>query len=298
MLSGAQGIPRRLYRRSRARLTAREESRFRTRLRHDPNAPELLLSPHFDDAVLDCWSLLAGERELQVMNLFAAAPAPGRLTPWDETTGASDSAERVRERVAEDARALALASREPHNLSFLDAQYRRGAPPSLEDLDREVGARLAGAARVYVPAGIGSHVDHLLARRYGRMLARAGMPVTLYAELPYCILHGWPGWVDGREPDPHRNVDAFWRSFLGDVPEVPDVREGTVIRLDSDAASCKLAAMRCYETQYACLDYGARGMLSDPEVHRFEVLWDLRHPGGRGHDPAPSSGATRPAAPA
>jgi LmbE family N-acetylglucosaminyl deacetylase len=270
-----QSVPRRVYQRVRAQRAAREEGRFSSQIAHDPTAPPLVLSPHFDDAVLDCWGVLTREDEVCVVNIFGGVPAPGRLTLWDATTGASDSAARVRERIAEDARALARAGREPANLDFLDAQYRRPPQPALTAIDRAVGASAPSASRVYVPAGIGSHPDHVLTRRYGRMLARGGMPVTMYAELPYCVLHGWPHWVDGREPDPHRNVDAFWQSFLDKVPEAPPLRSAHVRQLESEAASDKLAAMRCYETQFACLDHGARGLLDDPAIHGFEVSWDL-----------------------
>ena len=61
---------------------AREEGRFHSRLRGEEGAPELLLSPHMDDAVLDCWGLLAGERDLVVVNVFAGAPARGTLAQW------------------------------------------------------------------------------------------------------------------------------------------------------------------------------------------------------------------------
>jgi LmbE family N-acetylglucosaminyl deacetylase len=258
---------------------AYRERRFRSRLRMDPRAPELLLSPHLDDAVLDCWGLLGSERELRVVNLFTGAPAAGRLAPWDAITGARDSAERVRERAAEDALALGRAGRRPVNLPFLDAQYRRPPPaPSLEELDLALSSVVQSASRIHVPAGLGEHPDHLLARRYGRMLLRAGIPVHVYAELPYCVRHGWPSWVDGREPDPHRDVDAFWRSSLERVAEMPPLRSAHVERLDDEAASAKLAAMSCYATQMPCLDYGASGVLADPAIHRFEVSWELRSP--------------------
>jgi hypothetical protein len=260
----------------RASRESYEESRFRTRLRLDPQAPALLLSPHLDDAVLDCWSLLSGERQVTVVNLFAGVPPPGRLAPWDAITGATDSAVRARERLAEDARALARAGRTPVNLPFLDAQYRTGSgAPTLGELDCTLAAAVPSASRVHVPAGVGGHLDHLLARRYGRMLLRAGLPVTLYVELPYCVLHGWPHWVDGAEPDPHRNVEAFWLEFLKDLPELPALRSGRIERLDDMAAAAKLQAMRCYETQLPGLDYGGGRLLSDPGIHRFEVCWEL-----------------------
>ncbi|MGA2163688.1 MAG: PIG-L family deacetylase [Solirubrobacteraceae bacterium] len=269
-------IPRVTYRRSLALREANRERRFRTRLRFDPQAPELLLSPHWDDAVLDCWSVLTGEHRVTVVNLFAGVPPPGSLAPWDAITGATDSAVRARERIAEDARALAGAGRTPVNLPFLDAQHRAAEPdPTLEEIDRALTAVAPSASQVYVTAGVGGHLDHLLARRYGRMLLRAGLPVALYADLPYCVLHGWPHWVDGTEPDPHRNVDAFWLEFLKGVSELPGLHNALVERLDDSAATAKLAAMRSYETQLPGLDYGAGRLLSDPEIHRFEVSWEL-----------------------
>ena len=274
---------RRGYRRAEAWRAAREARRFTTRLRHDPGAPELLLSPHLDDAVLDCWDLLSSERELNVVNVFAGVPTPGSLAIWDEITGADDSAGRVRSRVEEDARAHACAKRRPHNLSLLDAQYRAGRlSPSLGEIDRALAADVQGASHVYVAAGIGGHADHLLARLYGRMLLRAGFPVTLYAELPYCVAHGWPAWVDGREPERYRNVDAHWMSFLDEVPELPPLRSAEVVRLDAPGGQAKLAAMRFYETQLPCLSYGGRGLLLDPAIHSFEVRWALVAPDSTG----------------
>ena len=106
-------LPRRLYRRLGERRRRVEEERFRTGLRFDAGARELLLSPHWDDAVLDCWSLLTGAREPQVVNVFAGIPAPGRLAIWDAITSAEDSAARAQDRIDEDALALARAGREP-----------------------------------------------------------------------------------------------------------------------------------------------------------------------------------------
>jgi len=271
----------------RARRVAQEENRFQPSLRTDPHAPELVLSPHWDDAVLDCWSLLSGDRELNVVNVFAGTPPAGRLTLWDAVTGATDSAQRTAERASEDAVALARAGRTPRNLPFFDAQYRTPPGPSLERIDSAVSAEVDGASRVYVPAGLGSHPDHLLVRRYGRMLWRAGMPVTLYADLPYCVQHGWPHWVEGREPEQNRNIDAFWQSYLEDVPEMPPLRSAHIERLDEPTASAKLEAMICYRTQFPALDGGAKQLLSDPAIHGFEVRWELVRDGGeRPTDPA------------
>jgi LmbE family N-acetylglucosaminyl deacetylase len=269
-------LPRGIHRRARGLRELARERRFRSRLQFDPRAPELLLSPHWDDAVLDCWGVISSDRELNVVNVFAGVPQPGRLAPWDAITGAVDSAQRARERIAEDALALQRAGRRPLSLPFLDAQYRPPPrAPTLAELDRALVAVAPRASRLHAPAGLGGHPDHVLVRRYARMLLAAGMPATLYAELPYCVLHGWPHWVDGLEPDPHRDVEAFWCSFLEGVPELPPLRSAHVRRLDEPAAAAKLEAMRCYRTQLPCLDFGAGRLLSDPEIHRYEVCWEL-----------------------
>jgi LmbE family N-acetylglucosaminyl deacetylase len=240
-----------------------------------------LLSPHWDDAVLSCWSVLEDEGELNVVNLFAGIPSPGRVGAWEAVSGARDSSERAQNRIAEDARALALAGRKPLGLPLLDAKYRsRPADVDLAALDRALSEAVPSASRVYVPAGIGAHPDHVLARRYGRLLLRFGMPVTLYAELPYCIFHGWPSWVDGGAPEPKRNVDAYWQSFLAGVPEMPALRSADVRRLQGPSSAAKLEAIHCYETS---LNYSVKRLLADPAFHGFEVHWQLMSsvPGSR-----------------
>jgi hypothetical protein len=285
------GLPGNLYRRTNALRAGRREGHFRSRLRVDPNAPELLLSPHCDDAVLDCWSLLTSDRPLVVANLFAGAPPPGGRGVWEALIGVADSSERARERISEDARALARAGREAVNLPLLDVQYRRQSSDGLDlgELDRAVAHEVVhSASRVYVPAGIGAHRDHLLARRYGRALLRAGMPVTLYAELPYCTFHGWPSWVNGGDPAPRSNVDTYWQSSLAGVPEMPSLHAAEVIRLDPASARAKGEAVWCYETS---LNYSTRYLMSDPAFGGFEVRWELVRPG------APTSPALEQSSP-
>ena len=225
---------------------SRADARFVPRVRRG-EGPSLLLSPHLDDAVLDCWSVLSGDAPPRVVNVFAGIPTTGAPVPlWDRVTGAGDSAARVRVRIQEDARALARAGLQPTNLALLDAQYRRpGNPLEPGEIDGALAAEMDGAsAHVLAPAAIGGHPDHVLVRRYARLLLQAGFAVTLYADLPYCLLHGWPSWVDGREPDERRDIDAFWSSFLDAVSELGPLRSARVVRLDDERAAAKLAAMR------------------------------------------------------
>jgi hypothetical protein len=235
----------------------------------------LLLSPHLDDAVLDCWSLLTGAADVQVLNVFAGVPAPGSVAYYDRLAGAADSAEHVRRRVAEDRSALALAGRTALNLEFLACAYTGGRlEPSFGRLDDALTAHTPEASAVYAPAALGAaHPDHDLLRSYALALATRGIPVRLYADLPYCTVYGWPAWVTGRGPDPQLDVDAYWASSPSGALCKP--RDAEVVRLDQAQAAAKLAAMRTYRAEFAVLDRGPIGQLSNPAIHGYEVFWPV-----------------------
>jgi hypothetical protein len=274
-----RGLPGRVNRRLGAERQSLQERRFQPAVGHDPSAPALLLSPHWDDAALCAWGLMRSEPELRVATVFGGLPEPGLLSRWDAVTGASESLARARERAAEDTAALALAGVEPVHLPLLDAEYREPAPPySLAAIDAAVSAAFPRLSAVYAPAGIGGNADHLLVRRYARLLLRAGIDVHLYADFPYCVQHGWPAWVDGREPDPHRDVDVWWHTYLVAIPEMPALRSATVTKLDDAETATKLAALDKYASQLSSLSFGGRDLLREPELHRYEVRWRLTRP--------------------
>lgn len=243
------------------------ERGFAPRLRHDPDAPPLLLSPHLDDAVLDCWSVLTAPGELNVVNVFAGIPPAGAVTGWDRIAGATDSAALMRSRIDEDRAALARAGRVPVNLGFLEYQQRehRREPP-LRAIDDAVVEAVPAASRVYAPAVLGTlHPDHARTRAYALAAAAAGLPVELYADLPYAVVYGWPDWVTGDPADPHLDVDAYW----GEQPPC----DPRIVALDREQTVAKLDAMRAYATQFPTLDRGPIGLLSNPKVHGYEVFW-------------------------
>ena len=256
------------------RLMRARNLRFATAMRHDPSAPVLLLSPHLDDAVLDCWSVLDSPDELIVVNVFTGVPPAGTVTAWDRIVGATESAKLMSERAVEDRQALKLAGHEPVNLPFLESPQRPNRPePAFRALDDAITAEAPVASRVLAPMTLGTvHSDHRLLRAYALALGRAGMPVTLYADVPYATTYGWPHWVTGTPPDPHLDVDAFWAESLA---AVPGRGEPCVVALEPARAAAKLEAMRAYTTQFPSLDRGPIGQLSNPLVHGFEVFWDI-----------------------
>ena len=160
-----------------AKLRPLRNRRFQSRLRHDRDGPCLLLSPHLDDAVIDCWSILADTGDVRVLNVFAGVPGPGAVAYYDRLAGASDSAAHVAERIADDRDALGRAGRRASNLDFLARPYRAGRPEtSFAELDSELVARIPGAAMVYAPAALGRAAPGPRARARLRLGARRRRP--------------------------------------------------------------------------------------------------------------------------
>ena len=251
----------------------------RIRVVEAPARPEtgtaVVLSPHLDDAVLSCWHLLTAPSGAVVVNLFAGVPEGLRAVPvGDRMAGARDAAARMRERIAEDRSALAAIEREPVNLGFLEAHYR-AYEQSPEPLVEAVRAHVSPDDRLYAPAGIGGHADHLLARDVALRLLTEGYRVSLYAELPYASYYGWPPSVAGGEGDPHLDVDAYWAEYLAgagiDLAGAP----ARVHRLEGDEHAAKLAGVTRYRTQFPVLEGGSMRRLTGTDALAYEVVWTL-----------------------
>jgi LmbE family N-acetylglucosaminyl deacetylase len=237
---------------------------------------EVVLSPHLDDAVLSCWHVLTQPGEVRVINVFAGVPE--RLDGpawWDRYTGATDSAQRVRERVEEDRRALALAGRKAVYLDLLDGQYRDGEQP-LRPLTKKIERLLVPDTTIYAPAALAHHVDHHLVRAVALQLQGMGFAVSLYADLPHATLHGWPAWVTGSGVPASKNLaGAMWDRALTETGISPAEMAPSVHVLDAEANALKVQAVHAYATQVQGLVEFAGRPLTDRKTLGYEVTWAL-----------------------
>ncbi len=232
-----------------------------------------LLSPHLDDAVLSCWHLLEGPAPVTVVNVFTCSPPEGTDPPWwDRLTGARDPVQRMRERRAEDARALACVGRSAVNLGFLDNQYGRRDSPAGRLLKR-IRTMLEPGTVIHAPAALSRHPDHEIVRDAALDLARSGWQVVLYADLPHAILHGWPAWVSGTPEAEESNVGADWDVVLADAGLNPERLVPRVRPLGTAARRRKLKALDEYRTQRRALDGLSFVPLADPRALAFELTW-------------------------
>jgi hypothetical protein len=235
----------------------------------------VILSPHFDDAVLSCWHVLASAREVLVVNVFGGEPPAGTLGWWDRLAGATDSTAVVRTRIEEDRRALALAGCTAVNLAFLDSQYRQPDQSPGEIVEALRGV-VAADARLYAPASLGEHHrDHTAVLMAALALHAEGAEVALYADLPHATGFGWPRWVlDGSSSGADPAGDR-WASQL----ETTGIPVGWIAaathRLPARAHANKLEAVLTYGSQIAPLERLFERSLEDPQLLGFEVVWRL-----------------------
>jgi LmbE family N-acetylglucosaminyl deacetylase len=234
----------------------------------------VVVSPHLDDAVLSCGGRLADE-PAHVVTVFAGVPREGGPLPiWDRLTGATSCSDRVRDRLAEDDRALGVLGATTERLAMLDGQYR-AEPHDHEAAVALLRPLLASADEVCTAAGVGGHVDHLAARDAALAAAPPSASVTLFADVPYVLVYGWPSWVDPRAGGPMLDAGPWVDAELEAAGLVLDALTRAPRELSEEALARKREAMLAYRSQLPALDAQSGGRLSEPAVLRFELAWTV-----------------------
>jgi LmbE family N-acetylglucosaminyl deacetylase len=214
----------------------------------------LFLSPHLDDAALSCGGAIhrwaaAGESVLVASVMTGDPPdddfsafAAYQHTQWDLPPQQAYTIRR-----SEDRAALGILGASVAHLAFVDCIYRRGPEgayynsddaifgavhPDDAELVHDLGQQFAmltaehpNDLTVYVPLGLGGHVDHQLVRR----AAEAWLDTRLvyYEDYPYT-----------EKADPA--VD-------------PAELAPCLIPLDEDDVAARIEAVACYHSQIGVL---------------------------------------------
>lgn len=220
----------------------------------------VVLSPHFDDAVLSLGGLLAKEGgSSTVVTFFAGKPASPRVTPWDLSSGFFNSDQAYQARYQENARALELlgiSQEQTINLEHLDQQYRvnvfntaddESLPERLlQDLLSLLQSHESQELNLYAP-GLEMHEDHRLIKQ------------TLLAALPYltgqnvrCFLY---------QDLPYACTLSEEKLQKHKVTSVPDA-EIVTVSLSRDQILKKMAAIMLYRSQILPLELYVGGNLS------------------------------------
>lgn len=168
----------------------------------------IVISPHADDAVLSCYTLLTSPESFRefcgggdtatdnvyVVNMFAGLPPRNMTTAWDRECGVRSSWAQVHRRIGEDAEILAGLGLSPYYLDELDGQYRPDGPePDLARIAQGIldQVEVDENSVVWMPLahydeGKPTHADHVLARAAAEVLVGdTGARGHYYADLPY-----------------------------------------------------------------------------------------------------------------
>lgn len=148
----------------------------------------LLVSPHFDDAVLSAGQFMADRPDSEVVTVFAGYPedAENLKTPYDLKCGFKNALDAVSQRRIENDQALALLEATVIDLDFLDEQYHRNV--SLGEVTRALQELVDKGAYEFImgPLGLG-HPDHVLVCQAMFML-RTELPIYLWEDLPLRVV--------------------------------------------------------------------------------------------------------------
>ncbi|NLP60274.1 PIG-L deacetylase family protein [Paraburkholderia sacchari] len=220
----------------------------------------VVVSPHLDDAVLGCGSLLASFGGSVVCTVFAGEPAVARRTPWDEASGFRDSHEAMRARPREDECALACCGAKPLRLKFVDAQYGAEEPPetiaaALAEVFERVGQH--GRFLPVFPLGLW-HRDHECVGAACRLLLRTRRIAECIA-YEDAIFRAIPGALD-------EGLARIEAALLCASPWHPHALDASPGR---QLAALKRRAVGAYPSQLRAFGH------YPPDVARAERYWRL-----------------------
>ncbi len=127
----------------------------------------IILSPHFDDAVLSLGGLLAKrEHGTMVATFFTHRPTKAMHTEWDRHSGFSDSNEAMFKRTKENENALSFFNAVIKNYDYPDLQYRKENEDNIirgkiaEDIKTLMQKNQKRELFIYGPATFGTNITH------------------------------------------------------------------------------------------------------------------------------------------
>lgn len=145
--------------------------------------PLTIISPHLEDAVFSCGSLLAASRQALVITVFAGLPEPDVVAAEDAAAGFRSAREAMETRRREDARALSTLGAQPVWLDFLEQQYGQRYDPVAIAVRLSRLMALRPGSTIMAPMGL-RHADHILVNAACMLVREAA-----YADVPETVPH-------------------------------------------------------------------------------------------------------------
>lgn len=215
----------------------------------------LLISPHFDDAVLSAGQFMAGKKmHCDVLTVFSEIPPGSRdfVTPYDQSCGFNTSEDAMVVRRQEDEEALGILGADSRHLDCLDSQYDGGSSKedvleALRQFKDDFGSQYD---MVIAPLGL-RHPDHVTVSWAANTVFGLSKSHDFYMweDLPHRVTH--PEEVQERL-ELIRTLQDPELTFIGDGPIADKVR-----------------ALWCYKSQMA------KGDLDPYVLYVPERFWKI-----------------------
>lgn len=180
----------------------------------------LLLSPHFDDAVLSAGQFMAGRPDADVVTVFGGMPQEEQLTPYDEKCGFTNSTEAVKVRRDEDRNATAILRANSVYFDIPDGQY--GEPEKRDQFESVLRGQLIRNDYEFVlaPLGLG-HPDHIFVSDIAvKVMKDHDLPLYLWEDMPLRVIE--PELVTPRKEQ--LGIKEFQPTKIGDGPIAHKIR--------------------------------------------------------------------------
>ena len=222
-----------------------------------------ILSPHFDDAAVNCYSVLS-KSGVSVITVFGAAPTNLKTTTlWDIICGVPNSHKMMLQRSAENKQALSGYRVKLIDLDFLDNQYRKNSL-SKKDIARTLDAVIPNQATIFVPLALSRlyrHPDHIMVREAALTLTK-NRSIILYPDMPYMKLSSD---VEKESAKIMRLAEKVLNLEL--TPVVNHLTQKDVIS--------KIKLINSYTTQYAMTNLVSFGGLTSIRKLSYEIFFKL-----------------------
>ncbi len=195
----------------------------------------LVISPHFDDAVLSAGQFMADRPDAEVVTIYGGFPltASKVSTPYDKKCGFRNAEDAVAQRQRENNEALALLEATAFDLDLPDSQYENGfanhvTTEQIIDYLQELLDKNEYEF-IMAPLGLG-HPDHVKVTSAVLRL-KTDLPIYLWEDLPIRVV----------EPElvPPRLAELGLNSL--DKLETPATT--------GDKMAKKIRSMLCYKSQ-------------------------------------------------